>query len=101
VELSGGHDGPRHRSVGDQPFLFTLSRVVGIALDRVDADDRQQNGVAHPGALFGGEQIPGAGSEVFGGTFPVRGWRADRVDDGLHAGERFVEAVTGHQVHPE
>jgi hypothetical protein len=43
------------------PLLGTFAGVAGVALDPVDAHDRQRHMVADAGVVLGGQQLPGGG----------------------------------------
>jgi hypothetical protein len=101
VELRDRHDRPPHRAGRHQAFLLALAGVVGVALDLVDPDDREQHVVPHARLLLRGEQVAGGGAEVRHDLALVGGRAVGGVDDGLDAGQRTVEAVAGGQVHAE
>jgi hypothetical protein len=101
VELRDRHDRPWHRPCGDQALLLALARVVRVAVDAMDPDDREQDVVPDAGPLLRGEQVSRGATEVrhcfrLVDRGPVAG-----VDDGLDAGQRVVEPLAGGQVDAE
>ena len=100
VELGGREDRVGDRAGRDELLLAALAGVVGVPLDAVDADDRQQHVVAHAGALLGGEQALGHRAERRPRALGVLRRRVGHVDDGLGAGKGVVEALAGGGVDP-
>jgi hypothetical protein len=97
VELSGAQDACGDRSrlhgllVGDLRGLVAPGESVG-------PDDRDDHHAPHAGALAGLLQVPGRGGEELGGLVLVGRAPGRGVDHDLDAGQRFREAVAGHEV---
>jgi hypothetical protein len=74
---------------------------VGIALDPVETDDREQHLVPHTRPFLGGEQVPRGGAEVRHGLGHVDRGPVAGVDDGIDLVQCRVEPLAGGQVHAE
>jgi len=57
MELGSANDGVGDRPGPDEVFLVSLPDVVSVAVDVVDAEDRQEYVVSDAGPFFGFEEV--------------------------------------------
>jgi hypothetical protein len=74
---------------------------VGVALDPVDAHDRQHHMVADAGVVLGGQQLPGGGGDeecprLLGAAGPGVG----DIDHGMDAHQRVRQPMPGREITP-
>src|SRR3954465_2653106 len=82
----------------DEVLLFTLAGVVRIAFYSADSDDRQQDVVAHAGALLGGEKVARGGAEVRERLVTTDRWCADGIHHRVDTVECPVQTLPRGQI---
>ena len=98
MELGSANDGVRDRARLDEVFLVSLPDVVSVAVDAVDAKDRQEDVVSDAGSLFGFEEVPGRVGEELSCRVVVSNQRVRDVDDGIDVGQRSIDALSSDEV---
>jgi 3-hydroxyisobutyrate dehydrogenase len=99
VELRGPDDAHRDGAGGPRPLVRDLSRAVPAG-ERVDVDDRHDDGPLYPGPHAGLLQVAGGRDEELRGRLPFRRRAGGRVDDDLGPGQGRIQPRAGDDVHP-
>ena len=98
MELGRANNGVRDRPGLDEVFLVSLPDVMSVAVDAVDAKDRQKNVVSDAGSFFGFEKVPGRVGEELSCRVVVSNQRVRDVDDGIDVGQRLIDALSSDEV---
>jgi hypothetical protein len=98
MELGSANDGVGDRPGLDEVFLVSLPDVVSVAVDAVDAKDRQEDVVSDAGSFFGFEEVPRRVGEELSCSVVVSNRRVRDVDEGIDVGQRSIDALSSDEV---
>jgi hypothetical protein len=98
MELGRSNDRVRERPIPDKVFLMPFADVVSVAVDAINAKNRQQHMMRNTGSLSGAQKMPSRSAEEVPSSVVVSNQRVRHVNDGIDTGQGPIDALSSDKV---